>query len=355
MARSRDSATLGYRSDNGREFDHSLFRDLLIKQGIIVEFTSPYTPEQNVQVERLKGPLMGLVRSMLLDSGPPMRFWSDALAVATFVLNRRPHPRIQGKTAIEVLLGKKLSLAHLQPFGSTAFVHVPEERRTKLAPRSSQGVLLGYSVEYNYGKLPFPFIILNLIRQMWAALAVVPRKDDDNDDNAGPDDGPDDYHDAEELLDSEAKVALAPREDYPIVRTGPNPGQLKNVNPSNVLPAGSCHRPQPPEVILPIIAAITVDFDTPPMFHDKLSYDAYCAWHEGIWVLGTICIKGDARGNIIRFTARLVSQGFTQRPGMDYHNNYAPVARPYLEPFDFDCAFLNGKMAENVYVRYPKG
>ncbi|SGY91401.1 BQ5605_C038g11663 [Microbotryum silenes-dioicae] len=54
---------------------------------------------------------------MLLNSGLPMQFWSDALAVVTFVLNRRPHPRIQGKTAIEVLLGKKPSLAHLQPFG----------------------------------------------------------------------------------------------------------------------------------------------------------------------------------------------------------------------------------------------
>ncbi|SGY58245.1 BQ5605_C006g04354 [Microbotryum silenes-dioicae] len=123
------------RSDKGCEFNNSLFRALLEKQGIIVEFTTPYTPEQNGQVERLNGSLMGLVRSMLLDSGLPMCSWSDALAVATFILNRRPHPRIQGKTAIEVLLGKKPSLAHLQPFGSTVFVH---------------GVFIGYSGEYNY-------------------------------------------------------------------------------------------------------------------------------------------------------------------------------------------------------------
>ncbi|SCZ87272.1 BZ3500_MvSof-1268-A1-R1_Chr2-2g04738 [Microbotryum saponariae] len=52
---------------------------------------------------------------------PPIRFLSDALVVPTFVLRSRPHPRNQGKTAIEVLLGKKPSLTHLQPFGSTAF------------------------------------------------------------------------------------------------------------------------------------------------------------------------------------------------------------------------------------------
>ncbi|SGY12909.1 BQ5605_C011g06653 [Microbotryum silenes-dioicae] len=294
------------RSDNGREFNNSLFRALLEKQGIIVEFTAPYTPEQNGQVERLNGSLMGLVRSMLLDSGLPMRFWSDALAVATFVLNRRPHPRIQGKTAIEVLLGKKPSLAHLQPFGSTAFVHVPKERRSKLAPRSIQGVFLRYSGEYNYRVwvqsskqvyvlrhvtfLETPSVVTSSqdradasdpvhhsqpphpphpppdvlpstptspvvdptlpdpqpppvvpigVGQLGGDLAVVPRKDDGNDDNDGLDDGPDNYHDAEEPLDGEAEVALAPREGYAIIRTGPNPGQFKNVDPSNIFPAGS--------------------------------------------------------------------------------------------------------------------
>ncbi|SGY46610.1 BQ5605_C001g00452 [Microbotryum silenes-dioicae] len=513
------------RSDNGREFDNSLFRALLEKPGIIVEFTAPYTPEQNGQVERLNGSLMGLVRSMLLDSGLPMRFWSDALAVATFVLNRRPHPRIQGKTAIEVLLGKKPSLAHLQPFGSTAFVHVPKERRSKLAPRSIQGVFIGYSGEYNYrvwvqsskqvyvsrhvtfletpsvvtlsqdradasdpvhqsqpphpphpppdvlpstptspvvdptlpDPQPPPVVPIG-VGQQGGYLAVIPRKDDDNDDriwtsandgvtftrsesdfrltvewffcvmivirsierlqdkrlqdnddndnNDGLNDGPDNYHDAEEPLDGEAEVALAPREGYAIVCTGPNPGQFENVDPSNILPAGSRRRPQPPENILPIISAIMVDvLDTPPMFHDKLSHDAYCAavfaeedieipktfeeamkspyrnhwsaamvsellqfdhhgvfqevkWHEGIWVLGTIwvySIKRNANSKIIC---------------IDYHDTYAPVARSstilflialaaaqglYLKQLDFNCAFLNGKMTEDVYVRYPKG
>ncbi|SGY20279.1 BQ5605_C017g08564 [Microbotryum silenes-dioicae] len=454
------------RSDDGREFNNSLFRALLEKQGTIVEFTAPYTPEQNGQVERLNGSLMGLVRSMLLDSGLPMRFWSDALAVATFVLNRRPHPRIQGKTAIEVLLGKKPSLAHLQPFGSTAFVH--------LAPRSIQGVFIGYSGEYNYrvwvqlskqvyvsrhitfletpsvvtssqdhadasdpvhhsqpphpppdvlpstptspvvdpalpDPQPPPVVPIEFGQQGGGDLAVVPRKDDDNDDNDGLDDGPDNYHDAEEPLDGEAEVVLAPREGYAVVRTVPNPGQFENVDPSNILPAGSRRRPQPPENILPIISAIMVDvLDTPPMFHNKLSYDAYCAavfaeedieipktfeeamkspyrnhwsaamvsellqfdhhgvfqevkWHEGIRVLGTIwvySIKRNANGKIIRFKARLVAQGFAQRPGIDYHDTYAPVAHSSTILFLIALAAAQGlylEQTEDVYDRYPKG
>ncbi|SGY15502.1 BQ5605_C013g07386 [Microbotryum silenes-dioicae] len=63
-----------------------------------------------------------------------MRFLSDALVVATFVLKSRPHPRNQGKTAIEALLGR-----------TAPNVYVSKERRTKLASRSSQGLFIGYS------------------------------------------------------------------------------------------------------------------------------------------------------------------------------------------------------------------
>ncbi|SGY20476.1 BQ5605_C016g08069 [Microbotryum silenes-dioicae] len=383
------------------------------------------------------------VRSMLLDSGLPMRFWSDALAVATFVLNRRPHPRISGKTAIEVLLGKKPNLTHLQPFGSTAFVHGPKERRTKLSPRSIQGVFIGYSGEYNYrvwvqssnkvyvsrhvsfvdtsprapsvvtstqDRVDAPIPVFDPrppspemlpvtpvspvvtppigADQPGGDLGVVPPMDEEDEDH----DRLEDFHDAEVSLDGEAEVALAPRERCAIVRTGPNPGKFENVDRSNILHAGSRRRPQPPDKVLPIIAAIMVDvLDTPPLFHDKLFYDAYCAavfaeedieipktfeeamkspyrnhwieameitWHEGIRVLGTIWvynIKRDANGKIIRFKARLVAQGFAQRPGIDYHDIYAPVARSSTTTTDSEILSASSVTREAIWLRRLAG
>lgn len=71
-----------------------------------------------------------------------------------------------------------------------------------------------------------------------------------------------------------------------------------------------------------------------------------------------------------RYKARLVAQGFSQRPGIDFDEIYAPVARydslrlllalaakNGWSPMQLDikAAFLYGELQEKIYMELPPG
>ena len=82
--------------------------------------------------------------------------------------------------------------------------------------------------------------------------------------------------------------------------------------------------------------------------------------------------KRDEKGNIVRYKARLVAQGFSQKPGTDYSNDgtFAPVMRFetlrtllalgavnnwVIRQFDIKGAYLHGTLHETIYMRQPEG
>ena len=83
-------------------------------------------------------------------------------------------------------------------------------------------------------------------------------------------------------------------------------------------------------------------------------------------------IKRDNLGNIIVYRARLVAQGFSQKPGIDYLETFAPVAKIEsirlllaisavldweVHVIDIDSAFLNSDLPPDqaVYLAQPPG
>ena len=120
------------RTDNGGEFTSTKFEEYLKSEGIRHEYTIPKTPEQNGVAERLNRTLVETVRSMLIDSKLPHKFWAQALSTATYLRNRSPTKVIEGMTPYEAWTKEKPQAEHLCVFGCDAYSHVPKDERQSL-------------------------------------------------------------------------------------------------------------------------------------------------------------------------------------------------------------------------------
>jgi len=84
---------------------------------------------------------------MLNDKNLPNYFWAEAITIAMYIMNRTPIEVVHGMTPEEKFTGKKLDVSHLRVFGCIAYVHVHDEKRSKLDPRVQKCIFIGYSLE----------------------------------------------------------------------------------------------------------------------------------------------------------------------------------------------------------------
>ena len=112
-----------------------------------MQTTAPYTPQQNGVSERLNRTLVEMARTMLKHKKLEHSFWAEAITTANYIKNRCPTKALQDLTPHEVWTGRKPNIDHLRTFGSTAYAHIPKEKRSKLDSKALQGIFLGYSEE----------------------------------------------------------------------------------------------------------------------------------------------------------------------------------------------------------------
>ncbi|MBW0538540.1 hypothetical protein O181_078255 [Austropuccinia psidii MF-1] len=132
------------RADNPKEYKENKFNVQLVSMGTQHIFTSPYTPEQNGEAERLNWTLGDTARTMLKASGIPSTFWLYAYKVAAYIHNWIPNTKSRDKTLLELWCGRQPQAQQIHPFGAKAVAHVPIEKRGKLDNRGRICRLIGF-------------------------------------------------------------------------------------------------------------------------------------------------------------------------------------------------------------------
>jgi transposase InsO family protein len=79
---------LALQTDNGKEFDNLGLRTHLAAHGAVLRLSCPYTSSQNSKAERIIRTINDCIRSLLLHTAMPEKFWVEALTTATHLINR---------------------------------------------------------------------------------------------------------------------------------------------------------------------------------------------------------------------------------------------------------------------------
>lgn len=407
-----------FRSDNGGEFCNKEFENFIRQSGIIHQRTNPHTPEQNGLSERLNRTIVEKARCLLFDADLERKFWAEAVNTAVYLRNRSVASGLSDRTPFELWMGRKPDLNNLRVFGSSVMVHIPKIKRSKWDKKSEKLILVGYSDNTKGYRVYNPknntvttsrdVVVLENEPQsnqvtIYTSEAVTDKEiqdsvgaeEDSGDSHEKSDDHKDDdyeepqhilevsdcnFEDAEEKL--EVSVEEMPEDLLKSVRRSerkPKPKQLQDYVSYMCVSEqkGDVDMEQDPVTVSEALSRPDKEKWRQAMTEEILSFEENEAWEladapdsgtvvECKWVFKRKC---DSE-NKVRYRARLVAKGFTQRQGIDFEETFSPVVRHStlrllialsvqlnldITHLDVTTAFLNGILEENVYMRQPEG
>ncbi|GMF24208.1 unnamed protein product [Phytophthora fragariaefolia] len=135
-------------SDQGGEFASTELETYCAKEGIILQTTNGYLPQENGVVERANGVVLPRIRALQFATPMPDLLWGEALLHVVDTLNKLPTQPLSMQSPHERLYGAAPDLSVLRTWGCLAWDYIPPEsrrRKEKLKPRARLSLLLGYS------------------------------------------------------------------------------------------------------------------------------------------------------------------------------------------------------------------
>jgi len=392
-------------TDNGAEYLTSEFNEFLKTNGIKRRLTIPHTPEQNGVSERKNRTLVETARCLMLQSNLPPSFWAEAVSTANYLRNRCPSKALGGGTPFELWTGKRPKVSHCRRFGERALALNKDPTQDKFESRSKECILVGYCEESKAYRLwstndrkiiksrdvkflqsfctddehriePFPS---NLSARK-VELGETPNQEETPT-------APSAEVVVTEADDESTSTATERGPGRPkLVKTG-KPGRpkkqyhLKNVQPvsadTDEEHAANLADVSDPQSLPEALRSNDADEWRKAVTEEYLAHLCNQTWdvvdlpagHKPIGTRFVLKTKLKQNGDIERRKARLVAKGYTQRPGTDFIDTFAPVARATsirllmalsaelklnIHQMDVVTAFLNGDIEEELYLTLPE-
>ncbi|CAL2258193.1 unnamed protein product [Prunus armeniaca] len=378
------------RSDRGGEYTSTEFLQFCDEVGLERQLTVAYSPQQNGVAERKNRTIVEMSKAMMNEKKLPYMFWGEAVNTAVYIQNRCPTTALNTTNPFEAFSGRNPGIKHLRVFGSICFCHVPSQLRSKLADSAVKCIFVGY------GKCEKGYRVYNLqTNKITVSRSVIF--------------GEGAFWDWDKQIIKYITVPMnlednprSTEEEYEVTASSTPATQLENISSSVELITyvsntdSSDESPSSTLVklrdITEIYARCNMSIIEPENFAEA-SKDK--AWQKAMeiememieknetWelvdrpsdkpVIGVKCVyktKLNLDGSIQKHKARLVVKGYAQKPGIDFNETFAPVARLdtirtlialaaqkrwKLYQLDVKSAFLNGVLKEEVYVDQPDG
>ena len=127
------------------------FKEYCSKQEIMHEKMVPGTPQHNSVVNRMNRTIVEKVWCMLKLAKLPKSFWSEAINTTVYLINISPSVLLDFDIPQRVWTRKGVLYSHLKMFGCKAFMHVPNEQRSKLDDKATSCIFIRYGdKEFSY-------------------------------------------------------------------------------------------------------------------------------------------------------------------------------------------------------------